>query len=196
MDYPAQLEAYEQAAKDMGEANHRRFKELIESGVKPDPLNGLFKRMGKNENVVMDMRDLPINELIDLYHSAHMFILPSLGEGWGLTLSEAMATGCPCIATRMTGTADFFSESVGYEIDWDYKPVEMEYYKLKANVIIPRTNSTLARFMEAYNDYRGAIQRGIKASRLINDKFTWDKTAKRLLEILSQIQINKEQVAA
>ena len=47
----------------------------------------------QNKTLTVDFRDLPRSELIDLYHSAHAFIFPSVGEGFGLTLAEAMATG-------------------------------------------------------------------------------------------------------
>ena len=46
---------------------------------------------------IIDNRKLPFDELRKLYYGAHAFMLPSLGEGWGLTLHEAQASGAPCI---------------------------------------------------------------------------------------------------
>lgn len=41
-----------------------------------------------------------LNELVDLYSNADIFIFPSLDEGWGLTPIEAMACGCVVVGTE------------------------------------------------------------------------------------------------
>ena len=41
----------------------------------------------------------------DLYARAHVFVLPTLGEGWGLPIHEAMAMGLPVITTNHSGPA-------------------------------------------------------------------------------------------
>ena len=40
------------------------------------------------------------NDLLSLYQCADLFVMPSHGESFGLTLVEAMACGCPCIANN------------------------------------------------------------------------------------------------
>lgn len=46
-------------------------------------------------NILNNM--LSLEELIELYHTNHVFVYPSYGEGFGLTPLQAMATGMPTI---------------------------------------------------------------------------------------------------
>ena len=48
--------------------------------------------------------------LVQMYHHAHAFCFPSMGEGFGLTLAEAMATGLPVIVPRMGGSYEVAGE--------------------------------------------------------------------------------------
>lgn len=43
---------------------------------------------------------IPLNELVGLYHSVNLMTYPSWGEGFGLTPLQAMATGMPVLITR------------------------------------------------------------------------------------------------
>lgn len=49
-------------------------------------------------------------ELVRLFSSSHVMVLPSLEEGLALVQGEAMACGCPVIATPNTGSEDLFSD--------------------------------------------------------------------------------------
>ena len=46
-------------------------------------------------------KDVSDEELIELYRHATLFVFPSLEEGFGMTLLEAMACGCPCIVNNI-----------------------------------------------------------------------------------------------
>ena len=45
-------------------------------------------------------------ELVQLYNQATLYVLPSMSEGFGLTIIEAMACGCPVLATDSGGAGD------------------------------------------------------------------------------------------
>ncbi|RYD85054.1 MAG: glycosyltransferase family 1 protein [Verrucomicrobiaceae bacterium] len=46
-------------------------------------------------------------EIMQLMRSSEIFVMPSLYEGLGLSLQEALFHGCACIATRCGGPEDF-----------------------------------------------------------------------------------------
>ena len=46
-------------------------------------------------------------ELVKLYQSVSVFLLPSLAEGWGLTAVEALACGAAVVSTRNGGVEQF-----------------------------------------------------------------------------------------
>ena len=58
---------------------------------------------------------LPQPELARLMSSSHVLVLPSIEEGLALVQGQAMACGCPVIATTNTGAEDLFTNEVeGY----------------------------------------------------------------------------------
>ena len=54
----------------------------------------------------------PQAELPGLMSRAHGFVLASIEEGLGLVLAQAMACGCPVIATENSGGPDLITEGV------------------------------------------------------------------------------------
>lgn len=167
--------------------NDPTLKETYENMLKHKGKDHEFKEVyGKNKNVIFDSRKLPFNELIDLYNSAHCFLLPNFGEGWGLTLCEAMATGCPCIATGATGEADFFNEQVGYPIKTYLKEAKLQNYTLDTKGYAPDIDHFLNLMFHVIRNYPEALRKGRKASDRIRTKFTWKQSGKRLTEILNK----------
>lgn len=62
--------------------------------------------------------DIPKSDLVKLMHESDLFVFPSLCEGFGLVLLEAMATGLPVITTNRTGGLDFIDNEVeGFVIE-------------------------------------------------------------------------------
>jgi alpha-maltose-1-phosphate synthase len=55
---------------------------------------------------------VPQVQLPKMMSESHVLILPSIEDGFGLVLSQALACGCPLIATTNTGGDDLISDGV------------------------------------------------------------------------------------
>ena len=58
------------------------------------------------ENRVQRIEGLSHDEIMGLMRDSEIFVMPSLYEGLGLSLQEALFNGCACIATRCGGPED------------------------------------------------------------------------------------------
>jgi glycosyltransferase involved in cell wall biosynthesis len=73
-------------------------------------LAGLVEQHGLRERVVFT-GFVPEEELVLLYNRAALFIYPSLYEGFGLPPLEAMACGCPVIASNVTAMPEVLGDA-------------------------------------------------------------------------------------
>ncbi len=69
------------------------------------------RKRGLTNDVVFTGR-LPASLLPSAYASASVVVLPSLMEGFGLTLLEAMASGRPCVASKVGGVPEVMTNGV------------------------------------------------------------------------------------
>jgi glycosyltransferase involved in cell wall biosynthesis len=70
--------------------------------------------IAENPSGIVLLSGLPLQDLVRLYKSVDVFVLPSRGEGWGRPYMEAMAMGLPVIATNWSGPTEFLDNDHGY----------------------------------------------------------------------------------
>jgi glycosyltransferase involved in cell wall biosynthesis len=144
----------------------------------------------QNKNVILDSRHLSEEDLVKLYHSAHCFVFPTRGEGFGLTLAEAMATGLPCISTYFGGVTEFFDGSVGFPVKHNIgrSTVTSPVYGSLGVVDVGYPDIVdFAKNMAMVKDnYRLALELGREASKRIHKVFTWENSAKKLALVIQQ----------
>jgi len=64
------------------------------------------------ENGVLCLSEIPTEELAYLYRKAVLFVFPSLYEGFGLPVVEAMACGCPVIVSNVSSLPEVGADAV------------------------------------------------------------------------------------
>jgi glycosyltransferase involved in cell wall biosynthesis len=118
----------------VGAPNARKGWELVLESFRPFMCDRRFELYIKTTvtekterigNVIFDSRKMTKPQLAALYHSAHCFVFPSFGEGFGLTMAEAMATGLPVVYTpwsSLTDLAPAYAGRFGYPLKYTMIP--------------------------------------------------------------------------
>ncbi len=78
-----------------------------------DELRRLVHELNLTDSVRF-LGNIPDDELVAVYRGAHLFVFPSLAEGFGLPPLEAMACGIPVLAARMTATPEVCGDAAEY----------------------------------------------------------------------------------
>jgi glycosyltransferase involved in cell wall biosynthesis len=126
-------------------------------------LEALVEKLGLNGRVVF-LDYVKQNDLGGMYAGAEVFVFPSLYEGFGLPLLEAMACGIPVVSGNIGATAEVVGEA-GILVD-------------------PRSVKDLAEALEYVLTTRGIRQdlqeRGLRRAQ----QYRWDRTAQQVSGII------------
>jgi glycosyltransferase involved in cell wall biosynthesis len=106
---------------------------------------------------------VPDDELAALYAGAACFVIPSLHEGFGLTLAEAMAAGVPAVASDIPALREVGGETVRYADPQD-------------------ADSFASAIRCALDDREGSMLRAA-AARGRARRFRWEETARATLAV-------------
>jgi glycosyltransferase involved in cell wall biosynthesis len=97
-----------------------------------------------------------------LYNRAQAFVYPSLFEGFGIPLLEAMACGCPVVASRIPTTVEVAGEHPFY-----FEPTDIDE-------LLEALDAALA---EGQHPER--VESGIRKAQ----QYSWDDAAKKTLDV-------------
>jgi len=86
-------------------------KELLVVGSVDGDVQSSFSKMHNNNQVVF-LGHIANDALKNIYSTCHVLVLPSIDEGFGMVLAEALACGCPVIATTNTGAPDLYRDGI------------------------------------------------------------------------------------
>ena len=133
----------------------------------------------KFEKVFTTINDLKLSERVKIlgyvkdkdlpffYNGAEIFVFPSIYEGFGLPILEALACGKPIVCSNSSSLPEVGGDAVIY-----FDPNSVDELVVKVNQLL--TNSELKKVL---------IQRGLSRAKL----FTWDKTAQKTWGVLKNL---------
>lgn len=141
---------------------------LVLAGQPGYGYNKIKYQISKIKNLIeigyVNHQDLPY-----LYAGAECFVYPSLYEGFGLPILEAMASGCPVVASNTSSIPEIGGEAILY-----FRPESPEEI-VKAILKIIKDRE----FREML------VQKGIEQVK----RYSWQKCAKETFKILTKGQI-------
>lgn len=145
--------------------------ELLLVGVNEFP-NGSITLQGSNYRHIPSV---PHHSLNNYYSNASVFVFPSLVEGFGLVLLEAMACGIPIITTPNTAGPDIITDGI-------------------EGFIIPiRDSDALRDKLEwCYQNPQALAEMG-KAARNKAEQLTWERYRHRLGKKVKELLQNSQQ---
>jgi glycosyltransferase involved in cell wall biosynthesis len=132
--------------------------------------------------------------LTDFYRNCDVFVLPSKGEGWGLPIIEAAASGMPIVSTFYSGHREYLQHITNSMIPVDYElgPVECPEYRrfypepgnnwgLWAR---PDIDHLAECMVLSKNHWEFLAQNALTNSRVIRTQFSWANSVNSALNRL------------
>ncbi len=122
------------------------------------------------ENAVKLVGEIPHRELQAFYSMADVFVLPSHYEGLGKVILEANACGVPVVASRTSGVPEIVKDGLnGFLVE----PGDVADLAEKLTLLLK--DVSLARKM------------GAEGRKMVLASFTWERTARDLLEAYNKL---------
>jgi glycosyltransferase involved in cell wall biosynthesis len=129
-------------------------------------LEGLAQREGVAERVTFH-GFVDDETKVRLLREGWVFVMPSLNEGWGISVLEANACGVPAVAFDVAGLNESIRDGETGLLGTSYEDVRAKVRALLSDVDL---HNRLA---------RGAVD--------WSGQFTWDATARELLGVLTEV---------
>ncbi len=132
------------------------------SGEREAQLKALHGELGLGDSVEF-LGFVPDEDLPDLYARATVFTMPSLYEGFGIVMIEAMASSVPVVAFATGGAPEVIDDGVnGYLAD---------------------TDSLADRLVDVLEDPANAAAMGRRGRELVEERYSWRAVARQTREV-------------
>jgi glycosyltransferase involved in cell wall biosynthesis/ADP-heptose:LPS heptosyltransferase len=123
-------------------------------------------------------------ELAQWFGGLTCFVSAAKAEGWGLMQHQALAVGRPIISIRYGGVAEFFTEEMGYAVDFKLVP-GYDFYSGCGAWAEPDESHIIRLMHEVYSNRQKAQQLGLRASAFVS-KYSCQESSRRLVAVLQE----------
>jgi len=124
------------------------------------------------------------DEEVALYASAHCYLGPSRGEGFGLQPLQAIAQGCPTVLTDAHGHKAF--SHLGWPIGWTAQKAGYFIYGDSGDWWDPSLDDLVDQMRYIYEDYDSVVDTAREYSMRALNKFTWENTTRLFLDAIGR----------
>lgn len=108
-------------------------------------------------------------KLLEYYHSADLFVLPSASEGFSKVLLEAMACGLPVIASKVGGIPELIK------------------HKVSGMLIPPKNTQAITRAVKRLSNNPDLREKMIENGLKIVQNFNWKTIAQRYSQVFEKL---------
>lgn len=100
------------------DAGSKRYNLRCVGALPTDPvLQEVFAKARSSGLNIESIPPLPEKQLVNLYHQADIFCLPSICDGWGMVTNQALASGLPVLISKYAGSSELVTQDNGQIID-------------------------------------------------------------------------------
>ena len=135
---------------------------------------------------------LPIEAVNLIYNVSDAIFSPTLGEGWGLSITEAMATKTPVIAPNHTSLTEMLAENRGYPVDSGDNPSAFIVKELDMERIRPLMNVEKA--AEAVEKLMAGKLPDIEGAYKWVTELSWANLCKQWIKIIDKAALDAQTV--
>ena len=121
-------------------------------------------------------------EEVALYATAHCYLQPSRGEGFGLQPLQAIAQGCPTILTDAHGHAEF--AHLGWGLSTSFAKAEYFIYGDAGEWWEPNYDELVDNMRWVYENYDEAQDRAALNAEIAAVEFSWKHSTENLVAAL------------
>lgn len=144
------------------------YTKLVIAGKKGWLYEEIFKKMTEFKDKVLYL-DYPDDiTLANLYSGATGFVLPSLYEGFGITVIEAMACGCPVVISNNSSLIEIGKESAIFIDPFSIESISTGITKL---------------FKISANEKEELVKKGLENVK----RYSWETCTKKTIEVFESI---------
>lgn len=144
--------------------------------------NGSVRTLG---NITFDSRRYTEEGLANLYSQCNAFVLPTAGEGWGLTLLEALVSGLPIVTTRYGGQMDFLDDRSAFFADHTMQEV-ITTEGSKFNAAIADHGDVAKKMLQVLEEYPRAVNMAELGNNNARESFTWEKSSRAVVKLIRE----------
>lgn len=138
------------------DANHTENKSLVE-----------FLKSYGEDSLIIRLGFVPTNDLVKIYNLASLYCQPSLYEGFGLNILDAMTCGVAVAASKIQVFTELYQDCVSYFDPYD----------------VNNMTDNISKLLNNKNVSNLFAEKGINWSR----QFSWRKTSKETIDVYKSL---------